>query len=254
MQLCRRFSPTMLPTVNKARYPFQIEHHERLKEPYGRWRCEARAAAKYERLPSGKARRPPLSGKALLWRRPDVREAEANLIAANARIGEAIAAVLPSIELTGSGGLASVGSGSSFGSAQSLWSLAASSTAPIFEGGRLLAAVEQARAVSAELVAAYESAVLGALRDVENALTDLHDYAAELAAQAAAVRAARGTLDLTLRQYRQGLVSYLQVIDAERTLLSNELTEAQIANQRLASSVLLIKALGGGWMLGREGT
>jgi multidrug efflux system outer membrane protein len=89
--------------------------------------------------------------------------------------------------------------------------------------------------------------VLGAIRDVEDSLTDLHNRSDQSAAQDAAVKASREYLRLSQTQYRQGLVSYLQVIDAERTLLANELTQQQNLNQSFTSSVLLIKAMGGGW-------
>ncbi|MCX5658231.1 MAG: TolC family protein, partial [Planctomycetota bacterium] len=117
----------------------------------------------------------------------------------------------------------------------------------LFEGGRLTAALEQAKARYEEVVANYRSAVLVAYRDVEDALTDIHHRADEAEAQARAVAASRELLGLVESQYQKGLTNYLQVIDADRTLLANELTAAQITNERLAATVLLIKAVGGGW-------
>jgi len=89
--------------------------------------------------------------------------------------------------------------------------------------------------------------VLGAFRDVEDALNDLHLRAEATDAQAKAVASAREYVTLSETQYKQGLISYLQVTDAQRTLLVNELSSAQLVGQRLSSSVQLIKALGAGW-------
>jgi multidrug efflux system outer membrane protein len=183
----------------------------------------------------------------LLRRRPDVLEAEQNLIAANAQIGVAIAAFYPSLQLTGSLGFESFDVRHAVDWQQRLWSLGAGLATPIFEGGRLQADVAQARARYDELLARYRSSVLTAARDVEDSLTDLQLRAEQAKEQDEAVRASREYVDLARTQYDKGLIGYLQVIDAERTLLTNEITAAQILNQRLASTVLLIKSLGGGW-------
>jgi multidrug efflux system outer membrane protein len=98
------------------------------------------------------------------------------------------------------------------------------------------------------LLAQYRSQVLTAYQDVENALTDLHARADEAKAQDAAVKASQDSVRLTQLQFQQGLVDYLTVIDADRTLLTNQLADEQIQNERLVSTVLLIKALGGGWV------
>jgi multidrug efflux system outer membrane protein len=111
----------------------------------------------------------------------------------------------------------------------------------------LQANLEQTKARYAELSATYRGSVLTAFRDVEDSLTDLHLRADEAKAQNQAVRYAREYLRLSQVQYRGGLATYLQVIDAERTLLTNELLAVQILNQRLISTVLLIKSMGGGW-------
>jgi multidrug efflux system outer membrane protein len=118
---------------------------------------------------------------------------------------------------------------------------------PIFEGGQMTASLEQAKARYQELVAAYRSAILAAFRDVEVSLTDVHMRADALEAQHQAVESSREYLRLAQIEYGQGLQSYLQLLDADRTLLTNELAEEQLLNQRLVSTVLLIKALGGGW-------
>lgn len=118
---------------------------------------------------------------------------------------------------------------------------------PIFEGGRLKGNLEAVKAQYRQLVAAYVNQVLIAYGDVEDALTDLHAQTDEVVRMRAAVAASQDYLRVARAQYTQGLVNYLVVIDAERTLLSNQLTLSQDINQQMAASVHLIKALGGGW-------
>jgi multidrug efflux system outer membrane protein len=183
----------------------------------------------------------------LLRQRPDVAEAEQNLVAANASVGVAIAQYYPDINLSAAAGLLSIDLQKVFDWQSRIWSLGATLSQPIYQGGKLDAQLEQARAHYDELTASFQSAVLNAIADVENSLTDIHMRADAFASQQRAVDYAREYLRLTQLQYRQGLISYLQVIDAERTLLTNELSAAQILNQRYGSTVLLIKALGGGW-------
>jgi multidrug efflux system outer membrane protein len=183
----------------------------------------------------------------LLRRRPDVAEAEQNLVAANANVGVAIANFYPTLQLNAAAGFQSTDLQSALNWQQRFWSIGPSLAMPIFEGGRLTASLEQARARYDELVATYHGTVLGAVRDVEDSLTDLRLRAEAARVQELAVRSSREYLRLAQLQYTQGLISYLTVIDAERTLLNNELSAAQILNQRLTSTVLLIKAMGGGW-------
>jgi multidrug efflux system outer membrane protein len=183
----------------------------------------------------------------LLRQRPDVAAAEQNLVSANAEIGVAKADYYPKIDLSAAAGFLSIDLQHLFDWQSRVWSLGASLAQPIYQGGKLDAQLEQARARYDELAAAFQSTVLRAIGDVETALTDIHMRAEASDSQKRAVVSAREYLRLAQLQYRQGLISYLQVIDAERTLLTNELTEAQILNQRFASTVLLMKALGGGW-------
>lgn len=183
----------------------------------------------------------------LLRRRPDVAAAEQALAAASAQIGVAEADFYPSIRLAGAAGFQSFDLQHALDWENRVWSLGPSVSLPLFEGGRLRANLQQARARFDESLANYRGQVLTAVRDVEDALTDLHHRADEAAAQERAVAASREYVRLSQLQYERGLVGYLQVIDAERTLLSNELSAAQILNQRLVSTVLLIKSLGGGW-------
>jgi multidrug efflux system outer membrane protein len=183
----------------------------------------------------------------LLRRRPDVAEAEQNLIAANAQVGVAVANFYPRINLNAAAGFQSFDLAHALDWEQRIWSLGPSISLPLFTGGQLQSSLDQARARYDELVANYRGIILGAVRDVEDGLTDLRLRADAAQAQEQAVRSSREYLRLAQLQYQQGLISYLTVIDAERTLLTNELSAAQILNQRLTSTVLLIKALGGGW-------
>jgi outer membrane protein, multidrug efflux system len=183
----------------------------------------------------------------LLRRRPDVAAAEANLAEASAQIGVAISAYYPQLSLTGAAGFESVSSSNLLDWSSRIWSLGPSVSLPIFNGGKLAANVELQRATYNQFLAQYRTQVLSAYQDVENSLTDLHSRADEAQAQAAAVQASQDYVRLTQLQYQQGLVDYLTVIDAYRTLLTNQLTAEQILNERLVSTVLLIKAIGGGW-------
>ena len=193
---------------------------------------------------------PPALPTDLLRRRPDVYEAEQNLVAANADVGVAVAAFYPQIQLTGSAGFESFDVRKAVDWEQRIWSLGAGLTLPLFDGGRIQANVDQAQARYDELLADYKSTILTAVRDVEDSLTDLRLRAEQAKSIDEAVAASREYLELSQRQYAQGLIGYFTVIDAERTLLNNEVSAAQVLNQRLASTILLIKSLGGGWQPG----
>jgi multidrug efflux system outer membrane protein len=183
----------------------------------------------------------------LLRRRPDVAAAEASLAAASANIGVAVSEFYPQLSLTGDAGFESIKSSNLLDWSSRIWSLGPSVSFPLFNGGKLSANLEQQRAAYNQFLAQYRSQVLSAYQDVENSLTDLHSRADEAQAQAAAVQASQDYLRLTQLQFQQGLVDYLTVIDADRTRLGNQLIAEQILNERLVSTVLLIKALGGGW-------
>jgi multidrug efflux system outer membrane protein len=118
---------------------------------------------------------------------------------------------------------------------------------PIFEGGRLKANLAATRAQHRQTVAAYVNQVLIAYADVEDALTDLHGFTDEIGNLRAAVTASQEYLRLAQVQYRNGLVDYLTVTDAERTLLANQLSLTQTVSLQVGASIHLIKALGGGW-------
>jgi len=183
----------------------------------------------------------------LLRRRPDVAEAEQNLVGACAEIGVAKADFFPAIKLTGSAGLQSADLQNVLDWQNRTWSIGPSISLPIFKGGQLRANLEKAKARYDELEATYRNSVLNAFRDVEDSLTDLHARADEAGARGKAAASAREYLRLTQIQYQTGVIDYLQVVNAEQTLLTNELSEAQVLNERIASTLLLIKALGGGW-------
>jgi multidrug efflux system outer membrane protein len=183
----------------------------------------------------------------LLERRPDIAEADRDVAAATAQIGIAKAAYFPQFSLTGVAGYESTNAVSLLNWENTLTTLGASAVAPIFTGGRLRAGVEQAQAAYREFLAQYEKTVLVAYQEVEDQLAALHYLDSESQAEASAVLDARRTEEIALQRYKVGLVGYLDVVYAQQAVLTNEQIAAQISGQRLAASVGLIKALGGGW-------
>jgi multidrug efflux system outer membrane protein len=190
---------------------------------------------------------PPGLPAQLLVRRPDVAAAEQLVVASNAQIGVAIAAFYPTFSLTSFAGFESADPSMIFNWQSRIAAIATSFTAPVFQGGRLKANVEATRAIYRQSVAAYINQVLVAYADVEDALTDMHALSDEVVSLRAAVSASQNYLSLAQAQYKHGLVDYLTVIDAERTLLANQLTLAQTVNLYMGAGIHLIKALGGGW-------
>jgi multidrug efflux system outer membrane protein len=187
----------------------------------------------------------------LLTRRPDVAAAEQAVVAANAQIGVAMAAFYPTFSLSSFIGFESANL-STLGNWQSrVASIIPGVSLPIFQGGRLKANLAATRAQHRQTVAAYVNQVLIAYGDVEDALTDLHAYTDEIGNLRSAVNASQEYLRIAQVQYRIGLVDYLTVTDAERTLLTNQLSLAQTVNLQGGASIHLIKALGGGWEDGR---
>jgi len=183
----------------------------------------------------------------LLERRPDIAAAERMLASANARIGVAKAAFFPAISLTGGAGFASGDIDNLFNAGSRAWSIGPSLHLPIFQGGRNRANLERSRAVYDEGVAAFRQRVLIAFREVQDALTATHLLVQQSAAQDRALASARRAAALAQTRYDAGVVSYLEVIDAQRTSLATERASAQLAAIRLNTGVSLIKALGGGW-------
>ena len=183
----------------------------------------------------------------LLQRRPDIAIAERDTAAANARIGVARAALYPSISLGGSGGLDSQAISRLLDAPSFVWSLGLSALEPVIAGGRNRAQIEFAKAGYQETVANYRETALTAFQQVEDALSGLTTLAAAYESQQRAVADAERALQLANARYTGGLVTYLDVITAEEQALSNEREETQLLGQRMTTSVLLVKALGGGW-------
>ena len=183
----------------------------------------------------------------LLERRPDVAAAERQLASANAKIGVAKAAFFPVLSLTGSGGYLSGDVDSLFNWSSRTWSLGPSLSLPIFAGGRNRANYQRAQSARAETAGLYRQQVLVAFGEVQNSLSDIRHLADQSAAQTRAVTNARRAAELATERYRAGIVSYIEVVDANREALANERANAQLAGRRLVASVQLVKALGGGW-------
>ncbi len=183
----------------------------------------------------------------LLERRPDVAAAERRVAAQNAEIGVAIAAYFPVLHLTGQTGFDSGDLGLLFNWESRIWSYGPNIQFPIFEGGQISANVKQQRAAYEENVADYRQSVLVAFQDVEDSLSALRYLAQQSEAENRAFESYKKALDLTNARYTTGLVSYFDVIQAQGLALGAEQLTVQIEGNRLANTVLLIKALGGGW-------
>jgi multidrug efflux system outer membrane protein len=190
---------------------------------------------------------PPGLPSDLLERRPDVASAERSAAAAIAQIGVAKAAYYPQFSLTGFAGYESSNPASLLNWQNTIASLMGSAVAPIFTGGRLRANLDQAKAMYRQSVLQYEKTVLVAYGDVEDQLAAIHYLARQSRAQASAVDDAKRAADIALNRYQAGLVSYLDVVVAQQTLLTNEQTAAQVNGAQAVASVSLIRALGGGW-------
>ena len=183
----------------------------------------------------------------LLERRPDVAEAEAD-----ARGGERAdrrrgGALLPLGAARRRGGLESADASTDLDWESRAYSLGPSVSVPIFEGGHLVANLDEARAAYEAEAAAFRQTVLAAFRDVEDALTDVHQRRVQREALDGAVASARKAVKVARIQYVGGLVDYLSVVVTEQARLNLELQQAQVAQQQLIASALLVKALGGGW-------
>ena len=190
---------------------------------------------------------PPGLPSELLARRPDVRQAEFNLAAADANIAAARAAFLPSITLTGQGGYESAFLDTLFKPGSLLLTAAASAAQPIFTGGQLTGQLELNRARYDELLADYKKAALSAFADVENALIAVQKTEEEDRAQDAAVATARDAYQQVQDQLKGGVAKITDVLNTERTLFQAEDSQLQARQNRLNASVSLMKALGGGW-------
>lgn len=184
---------------------------------------------------------------ALLERRPDIAGAERRLAAANAEIGVAKAAWFPSLGLAANVGYQSNSMSNLLSLPNRFWSIGPSLAQTLFDAGARRAQSDQAIAAYDENVAIYRQTVLTGFQEVEDNLAALRILEQEAQTQDEAVQLARRSVELATNQYKAGIVSYLDVITAQATALNSETTAVNIQNRRLAASVLLIKALGGGW-------
>lgn len=186
----------------------------------------------------------------LLERRPDVASAERHMARANAQIGVARSAYFPSLNLFASGGWQTADVAKLLNVSSTFWALGATAAEAIFTGGARRAQVQYAKSGYDAAVADYRATVLNSFREVEDDLSGLRVLNEATESQARAVAAARRALDIATSRYTGGLVSYLDVVSAQQTLLNNERQAAQLQGERLVTSVLLVKALGGGWDAG----
>jgi NodT family efflux transporter outer membrane factor (OMF) lipoprotein len=184
----------------------------------------------------------------LLERRPDVASAERQMAAANATIGVARAAFYPTLSLNILYGLQDTGF-NLFSLPNDMWAVGPGLALPVFEGG--LRHAEEAAAIAQYrlAVAHYRETVLGAFQDVEDALAELRLLTDEIGQQAAAVRAARQTVDMTMKLYRDGATNFLDVVIAQTAELQSEQAITDLRTRRVQADVALVRALGGGWNL-----
>ncbi|MEA9555164.1 efflux transporter outer membrane subunit [Xanthomonas nasturtii] len=184
----------------------------------------------------------------LLQRRPDILEAERNLRAANANIGAARAAFFPSISLTGSLGSSSSSLSNLFDSGTRAWSFVPSLTLPIFNAGRNRANLDMAKANRDIEVARYEKSIQSAFREVSDALAQRDTLGRQLQAQQALVDATADSYRLSQARFERGIDSYLQALDAQRSLYSAQQTLIGTQLSRFTNLVTFYKAMGGGWL------
>jgi NodT family efflux transporter outer membrane factor (OMF) lipoprotein len=183
----------------------------------------------------------------LLERRPDIAGAERRVAAANAQIGVAVAAYYPTVTLSASGGFESSRLSKLVSWASRFWSVGPGISQTVYDGGLRRGQTAAARAAHDATVASYRQTVLTGFQEVEDNLAALRILEEEAKAQDEAVKAAQQSVDFTMNQYKAGTVSYLNVLVAQTVALNDEVTAVGIASRRMTASVLLVKALGGGW-------
>jgi multidrug efflux system outer membrane protein len=186
----------------------------------------------------------------LLERRPDIHQAEHELIAANANVGVAKAMFFPQISLLGSGGAAfghSAFLGSNIPAPLGVGSYAAGLTQPIFQGGALRNNLRYAKSQEQQAVLSYQQTIQRAFGDVSDALIGYDKYHGVRERQEQTVRDLQESVDVSFMRYRGGTATYLDVLDSQRSLFQADLTLAQARNNEYQSLVQLYKALGGGW-------
>jgi len=184
---------------------------------------------------------------ALLERRPDVAAAERRAAAANAQIGVARAAYFPVFSISATAGFDSKTASNWIEAPSRIWSVGPSAVLTLFDAGRHSALSDEARAALDEAAANYRGSVLNAYREVEDNIVALRQLEQESRSEAAAVAATQKVLEQARYRYKGGVVTYLEVVTAENAALQAQLTQADIQARRLNASVLLVKALGGGW-------
>jgi NodT family efflux transporter outer membrane factor (OMF) lipoprotein len=183
----------------------------------------------------------------LLQRRPDIAAAERRVAETNAEVGIARAAFFPNIILGLQGGFQNTGGLNLLSLPNSFWSIGPAAVMTLFDAGRRKAEVERAKARTDEAAAQYRATVLRAFKEVEDNLALLRQLRDEQSTEQAAVASAEKSLELAMNRYREGVVSYLEVIDAEEAVLRTKRTSLDIATRSLQASVGLIRAIGGGW-------
>jgi len=194
---------------------------------------------------------PPGLPAQLLERRPDIRQAEYQVMAQNAQIGVAQAMRLPAISLTAALGFAS-NDLSTVISGGPAWSVGGTLFGPIFNFGKNIRRVEVQEERTKQALFGYENTVLNAFREVEDALVEVHTYKEQAASKKRQVNAARNALSLSRERYDRGVTSYLEVLDAERSWFSAELELSDVRRACLTAYIKLYKALGGGWITEEE--
>ncbi|MGW8311527.1 MAG: efflux transporter outer membrane subunit [Thiogranum sp.] len=190
----------------------------------------------------------------LLARRPDVRAAEQSLVAANARIGVVRAQYFPTISLTGLFGYVSEELDNLLKNAANVWSFGGNALGPIFTGGAVTAQVRASEAVQRQALVGYLQTVQGAFQDVDNALVSVQKTREQLAAEGRRVKALNDYARLALVRYNEGYSSYIDVLDAQRSLFDAQLQYAAVQGDVYASLVGTYKAMGGGWVVEAQRT
>ncbi len=190
---------------------------------------------------------PPGVPSDLLERRPDISQAEQSLAAATARIGVAKAQFFPSVKLLGRGGFQSGDFDILMEPTSVLWNYGPNISVPIFAGGKNRFNLQKSKAAHDEALAGYRQAFLAAIADVESSLSSLRNLSTQAAAQGRARTSAERAASLARTRYESGTSPYRDVIEANRSTLATQRATAQIAGQRMVASVMLVKALGGGW-------
>lgn len=188
----------------------------------------------------------------LIERRPDLRRAEQDLIAANALIGAAKAAYFPSISLTGLFGFASGNLGNLFNSQNKVWQYSAPISMPIFTAGAIAGQVQAAEATQQQALFAYQKAIQEAFREVNDALVNQYQTSQQLQAQKRQVQSLEQYSETARLRYDNGYTSFIEVLDAERSLFNVQLQYTQTQQTQLQAMVNLYKAMGGGWVAEAE--